>query len=88
MSDRLRNRGGRGASPGGYGCACDVRIDARALRILQLAAERHVDVIAMGAHGRTGLRHLLLGGVAAKGARLAPCPVLTVPSAVPSAHSA
>jgi universal stress protein A len=57
----------------------DVRVDTPALRILQLAAERRVDVIVMGTHGRTGLRHLLLGSVAAKVARLAPCPVLTVP---------
>lgn len=57
----------------------DVRVDTPALRVLQLAAERRVDVIVMGTHGRTGLKHLLLGSVAAKVARLAPCPVLTVP---------
>ncbi len=58
----------------------DVRVDTPALRIIQLAAERRVDVIVMGTHGRSGLKHLLLGSVAAKVARLAPCPVLTVPT--------
>lgn len=57
----------------------DVRVDTPALRILQIAAERRIDVIVMGTHGRSGLKHLLLGSVAAKVARLAPCPVLTVP---------
>ena len=32
----------------------------------------------MGTHGRTGLQHVLLGSVAEKVVRLAPCPVLTV----------
>ncbi|MCC6849677.1 MAG: universal stress protein [Deltaproteobacteria bacterium] len=58
----------------------DVRVDTATLRILQLAAERRVDVIVMGTHGRSGLKHLLLGSVASKVARLAPCPVLTVPA--------
>jgi nucleotide-binding universal stress UspA family protein/CBS domain-containing protein len=58
----------------------DVRVDTAVLRILQLAAERRVDVIVMGTHGRSGLKHLLLGSVASKVARLAPCPVLTVPA--------
>ncbi len=58
----------------------DVCVDTPALRILQLAGERRVDVIVMGTHGRTGLRHLMLGSVAAKVARLAPCPVLIVPA--------
>lgn len=58
----------------------DVCIDAAAPRILQLAAERRVDAIVLGTHGRKGVRHLLLGSVAAKVARLAPCPVLIVPA--------
>ncbi|MCC6765691.1 MAG: universal stress protein [Deltaproteobacteria bacterium] len=58
----------------------DVRVDTPTLRILQLAAERQIDVIVMGTHGRSGLKHLLLGSVASKVARLAPCPVLTVPA--------
>ena len=36
------------------------------------------DLIVMGTHGRTGLLHLLLGSVAEKIVRHAPCPVVTV----------
>jgi nucleotide-binding universal stress UspA family protein len=32
----------------------------------------------MSTHGRTGLQHVLLGSVAEKVVRLAPCAVLTV----------
>lgn len=32
----------------------------------------------MGTHGRTGLAHVLMGSVAEKVVRMAPCPVLTV----------
>ena len=32
----------------------------------------------MGTHGRTGLKHLLMGSVAERVVRLSPCPVLTV----------
>jgi nucleotide-binding universal stress UspA family protein len=46
--------------------------------IVRLAAERDVDLIVMGTHGRTGLQHVLLGSVAEKVVRLAPCPVMTV----------
>jgi nucleotide-binding universal stress UspA family protein len=42
-------------------------------------AEREAfDLIVMGTHGRTGLRHLVLGSVAEKVVRTAPCAVLTV----------
>jgi nucleotide-binding universal stress UspA family protein len=46
--------------------------------ILRVAREERVDLIVMGTHGRTGLRHLLLGRVAEAVARYAPCPVFTV----------
>jgi universal stress protein A len=41
---------------------------------------RKVDLIVMGTHGRTGVRHLLLGSVAEEVTRHAPCPVFTVRS--------
>lgn len=44
--------------------------------IIDTAIEHKVDLIVMGTHGRTGLRHVLLGSVAEKVVRLAPCPVL------------
>jgi universal stress protein A len=46
--------------------------------IVHIAHERGAALIVIGTHGRTGLAHVLLGSVAAKGVRLAPCPVLTV----------
>jgi nucleotide-binding universal stress UspA family protein len=46
--------------------------------IVRVARERSVDLIVMSTHGRTGLQHALLGSVAEKVVRLAPCPVLTV----------
>jgi nucleotide-binding universal stress UspA family protein len=46
--------------------------------IVRVAEERNVDLIVMGTRGRTGLQHVLLGSVAEKVVRLAPCPVLTV----------
>ncbi len=38
------------------------------------------ELIIVGSHGRTGLRRVLLGSVAERVVRLAPCPVLVVPS--------
>jgi universal stress protein A len=40
----------------------------------------------MGTHGRTGLPHVLLGSVAEKVVRLAPCPVLTVRESTDEGH--
>jgi nucleotide-binding universal stress UspA family protein len=37
------------------------------------------DLIVLGTHGRTGLAHAMLGSVAERVVRRAPCPVLTVP---------
>lgn len=44
--------------------------------LLRLAPD--YDLIVMGTHGRTGLRHALIGSVAEKLVRTSPCPVLTV----------
>ena len=46
--------------------------------IVRVAQDKSADLIVMGTHGRTGLQHVLLGSVAEKVVRLAPCPVLTV----------
>jgi universal stress protein A len=47
-------------------------------RILETAAHEKVALIVLGTHGRTGLTHLVMGSVAERVVRLAPCPVLTV----------
>ncbi len=44
--------------------------------IIETAKTQQVDLIVMGTHGRTGLQYVLLGSVAEKAVRLAPCPVL------------
>jgi nucleotide-binding universal stress UspA family protein len=46
--------------------------------IVRYARERDIDLIVMGTHGHTGLAHILMGSVAEKVVRRAPCPVLTV----------
>ena len=46
--------------------------------IIRYARQADVDLIVIGTHGRTGLMHALIGSVAEKVVRKAPCPVLTV----------
>jgi nucleotide-binding universal stress UspA family protein len=46
--------------------------------IVRIGKELPADLIIMGTHGRTGVSHLLLGSVAERVVRRAPCPVLTV----------
>jgi nucleotide-binding universal stress UspA family protein len=46
--------------------------------ILEIARAKHADLIAMGTHGRSGIEHALLGSVAERVLREAPCPVLCV----------
>jgi nucleotide-binding universal stress UspA family protein len=46
--------------------------------IVRFARQLPADIIIMGTHGRSGMSHLLLGSVAEKVVRRAPCPVLTV----------
>jgi nucleotide-binding universal stress UspA family protein len=53
------------------------------LEILRAAEEIQADLTVMGTHGRTGLAHVLIGSVAERVVRKAPCPVLTVRAKVP-----
>ena len=48
------------------------------VEIIRYARENDIDLVIMGTHGRSGLAHVLLGSVAEKVVRKAPCPVLTV----------
>ena len=47
-------------------------------RILETAVREEIALIIMGTHGRTGLSRVVLGSIAERVTRLAPCPVLTV----------
>jgi len=47
-------------------------------QLMQLAKDRSVDLIVTSTHGRTGLPHLVMGSVAEKIIRHAPCPVFVV----------
>lgn len=51
--------------------------------IVRTAQELGSDLIVMGTHGLTGLSHALMGSVAERTIRHAPCPVLTVRSRTP-----
>jgi nucleotide-binding universal stress UspA family protein len=51
---------------------------APALTIVDYASDTSVDLIVMGTHGRGAMAHLLMGSVAERVVRMAPCPVLTV----------
>lgn len=46
--------------------------------IIDLAKAQQADVIVMSTHGRTGPQRLVIGSVAEKVVRTAPCPVFTV----------
>ncbi len=55
------------------------------VEILRAAKRHRADLIVMATHGRKGLRRLVLGSVAEKVVREAPCPVLTVKPVSPAA---
>ena len=46
--------------------------------IVDYSREQAIDLIVMGTHGRGAMGHLLMGSVAERVVRTAPCPVLTV----------
>lgn len=51
--------------------------------ILDYLDDRDFDLVVMGTHGRTGLKHILLGSVSEKVVRLSPLPVLTIHRSIP-----
>lgn len=54
------------------------RVGEAASEIVRFADEESVDLIVVGTHGWTGLKHLVLGSTAENVVRKAKCPVLTV----------
>ncbi|MGP0068773.1 MAG: universal stress protein [Isosphaeraceae bacterium] len=55
--------------------------------ILRILEERGCDLIVMGTHGRTWLKHLLCGSVAEDVVRRAQCPVMVVKAPVHEAEA-
>lgn len=65
------------ASANGVAVSTRLRMGNTGAQILaRLDEEPAVDLVVMGSHGRTGLKRALLGSIAEKIARYAPCPVL------------
>jgi nucleotide-binding universal stress UspA family protein len=55
-----------------------LRLGTPSDEIVRYADSRDIDLIVMGTHGRSGVAHMVMGSVAEKVVRAAPCPVLTV----------
>jgi universal stress protein A len=70
----------------GIAAESEVRLGRPAAMIREVAEQQGVDLIVMGTHGRTGVAHLLIGSVAERVLRSAPCPVTTVRTADPLVH--
>jgi nucleotide-binding universal stress UspA family protein len=70
----------RAKSITGIKVSTDLREGSPARAIVDAARDRKCDLIVMGTHGSGGFTHLLLGSVAERVVRTAPCPVLTVSS--------
>ena len=51
-------------------------------QILKYARTHRIDLIVCGTHGRRGWDHMVMGSVAERVVRFAPCPVLTVTASV------
>jgi universal stress protein A len=57
-------------------------LEAASFCIVAQAEDLPAELIVMGTRGLTGLKHAVLGSVAERVVRLAPCPVLTVKAPV------
>ena len=55
-----------------------VRSGVPAAEIVRYAEDASIDLIVMGTHGRGFVGHVMMGSVAERVVRTAPCPVLTV----------
>jgi universal stress protein A len=77
VEDALEQRARRARSAGLLARAV-VRTGPPASTIAQTAADENADLVVIGTHGRSGLDRLIVGSVAERVVRLAPCPVLVV----------
>lgn len=60
-----------------------VRWGAPVDSVIDYATLKQIDLIVIATHGRTGLSHVLMGSVAERIVREAPCPVLTIRDRTP-----
>ena len=65
-----------------------VRTGDPADAILQYAKDHDIDLVVCGTHGRRGIDRLIMGSVAERVVRLAPCSVLTVGARRPAVSAA
>ena len=77
VTEEVRAFAAAAGSPAGAPVLVDVGRPAD--QILARAVRSRTDLIVIGTHGAGGFTHLVLGSVAEKVLRQAPCPVLTVP---------
>jgi nucleotide-binding universal stress UspA family protein len=68
----------RGVTPPQLPPILHVRLGGIAEQLTALAMEIRADLLVVGTHGRRGFRRLIMGSVAERTLRLAPCPVLVV----------
>ena len=81
LQSNARSRLGRiqqGVVAEGLRAEVHVAEGSAAHAIVEHAEKLASDLIVMGTRGLSGLKHVMLGSVAERTARLAPCPVMTV----------
>jgi nucleotide-binding universal stress UspA family protein len=75
---RRLEKSAQGVVAAGVRCEPHVLHAAPAEAIADAAASVGADLVVMGTRGLTGVKHVLLGSVAERTVRIAPCPVLTI----------
>ncbi len=70
----------RRAARAGVLVSVELRIGRPWEEIVRAAEQVHADLVVMGTHGRKGLSRALIGSIVDKVVRMAPMPVLVVPS--------
>lgn len=64
--------------PAGISVDASIMSEAPSVAIIMTAKEIGADLIVMGTRGLSGFKHVMVGSVAERTVRLAPCPVMTV----------
>jgi nucleotide-binding universal stress UspA family protein len=77
-ADQTLGRYASGLRNKGLDVEAVVREGYPATAIVDEAASQRADLIVIGTHGLSGLKHLLLGSIAERVVQKAPCPVLAV----------